>query len=104
MFVEWRCPKSKLCHLVDNQVGDTEPSQETTIRSAESTEVSPMAAECLALRDLTSPRKSFAVVTEEEGDRAEQKENICMERRRCSPLKVPRVHRPSPADPQKRGR
>ncbi|XP_062239265.1 transcription factor E2F7 [Platichthys flesus] len=60
--------------------------------------------ECLALRDLTSPRKGFAVVTEEEGDRAEQKENICTERRRCSPLKSPEstvpplpTHRKGPA-------
>ncbi|XP_035004012.2 transcription factor E2F7 isoform X2 [Hippoglossus stenolepis] len=48
-----------------------------------------MEAECLALRDLTSPRKGFTVVTEEDGDRAEQKENICTERRRWSPLKSP---------------
>ncbi|XP_060936331.1 transcription factor E2F7 [Limanda limanda] len=48
-----------------------------------------MEAECLALRDLTSPRKSFAVVTVEEGDRAEQKENICTERRRSPESSVP---------------
>nr|XP_019955550.1 PREDICTED: transcription factor E2F7 isoform X2 [Paralichthys olivaceus] len=46
-----------------------------------------MEVECLALRDLTSPRKSVTVVTEEDGDRAEQKENICTERRRATPLK-----------------
>ncbi|XP_034382601.1 transcription factor E2F7 [Cyclopterus lumpus] len=43
-----------------------------------------MEVECLALKDLTSPRKGF---TEEDGGQSEQKENICVERRRCTPLK-----------------
>ncbi|XP_068572857.1 transcription factor E2F7 [Cebidichthys violaceus] len=42
-----------------------------------------MEVECLALKDLTSPRKSFT----EDGGHSEQKENICMERRRSTPLK-----------------
>ncbi|XP_051248298.1 LOW QUALITY PROTEIN: transcription factor E2F7 [Dicentrarchus labrax] len=53
-----------------------------------------MDAECLALKDLTSPRKSFRVETEEEeeeeeedGGQIEQKENICTDRRRSTPLK-----------------
>uniref|UniRef100_A0A8C3B3G7 Transcription factor E2F7 n=1 Tax=Cyclopterus lumpus TaxID=8103 RepID=A0A8C3B3G7_CYCLU len=45
---------------------------------------SQMEVECLALKDLTSPRKGF---TEEDGGQSEQKENICVERRRCTPLK-----------------
>ncbi|TKS91075.1 Transcription factor E2F7 [Collichthys lucidus] len=50
-----------------------------------------MEVECLALKDLTSPRKSFTVGPEEEeeedGGQSEQKENICTERRRSTPLK-----------------
>uniref|UniRef100_A0A4W6E318 Transcription factor E2F7 n=1 Tax=Lates calcarifer TaxID=8187 RepID=A0A4W6E318_LATCA len=46
-----------------------------------------MEAECLALKDLTSPRKSFMVGSEESGGQSEQKENICTERRRSTPLK-----------------
>ncbi|XP_069569237.1 transcription factor E2F7 [Brachyistius frenatus] len=50
-----------------------------------------MELECLALKDLTSPRKSLTVEEEEEeeedGGRSEQKENICTERRRSTPLK-----------------
>ncbi|XP_037617245.1 transcription factor E2F7 [Sebastes umbrosus] len=51
-----------------------------------------MEVECLALKDLTSPRKSFTVKEEEEeeeedGGQSEQKENICTERRRSTPLK-----------------
>ncbi|XP_041637074.1 transcription factor E2F7 [Cheilinus undulatus] len=48
-----------------------------------------MEVECLALKDLTSPRKkSFPPREEEEdGGQSEQKENICTERRRSTPLK-----------------
>ncbi|XP_059181607.1 transcription factor E2F7 [Centropristis striata] len=46
-----------------------------------------MEVECLALKDLTSPRKSFTVEREEDGGQSEQKENICTERRRSTPLK-----------------
>ncbi|KAM6896169.1 transcription factor E2F7 [Lycodopsis pacificus] len=43
-----------------------------------------MEVECLALKDLTSPRKGF---TDEDGGHGEQKENICSERRWSTPLK-----------------
>ncbi|XP_078098930.1 transcription factor E2F7 [Sander vitreus] len=46
-----------------------------------------MEVECLTLKDLTSPRKSFSVEPEEDGGQSEQKENICTERRRSTPLK-----------------
>nr|XP_020505179.1 transcription factor E2F7 [Labrus bergylta] len=49
-----------------------------------------MEVECLALKDLTSPRKkSFPLELEEEedGGQSEQKENICTDRRRSTPLK-----------------
>lgn len=49
-----------------------------------------MEVECLALKDLASPRKSVTVVPEEEeedGGQNEQKENICIERKRSTPLK-----------------
>ncbi|XP_026220276.1 transcription factor E2F7 isoform X2 [Anabas testudineus] len=46
-----------------------------------------MEVECLALKDLTSPRKSFSVGSEEDGGQSEQKENICTDRRRSTPLK-----------------
>ncbi|KAK2858738.1 hypothetical protein Q5P01_003358 [Channa striata] len=46
-----------------------------------------MEAECLALKDLTSPRKSFPVGLDEDGGQCDQKENICTERRRTTPLK-----------------
>ncbi|XP_042367609.1 transcription factor E2F7 [Plectropomus leopardus] len=47
-----------------------------------------MDVECLALKDLTSPRKSLRVEQEEEdGGQSEQKENICTERRRSTPAK-----------------
>ncbi|XP_023264483.1 transcription factor E2F7 isoform X1 [Seriola lalandi dorsalis] len=46
-----------------------------------------MEVECLALKDLTSPRKSFTVGSEENGGQSEQKENICTEKRRSTPLK-----------------
>ncbi|XP_044042901.1 transcription factor E2F7 [Siniperca chuatsi] len=46
-----------------------------------------MEVECLALKDLTSPRKSFTVEPEEDGGQSEQKENLCTERRRSTPLK-----------------
>ncbi|KAF3704906.1 Transcription factor E2F7 [Channa argus] len=46
-----------------------------------------MEAECLALKDLTSPRKSFTVGLDEDGGQCDQKENICTERRRSTPLK-----------------
>ncbi|CAF93427.1 unnamed protein product [Tetraodon nigroviridis] len=45
-----------------------------------------MEVECLALKDLTSPRNSFMVQLEEE-DGGEHKENICRERRRSTPMK-----------------
>ncbi|KAK5849371.1 hypothetical protein PBY51_009020 [Eleginops maclovinus] len=45
-----------------------------------------MEVECLALKDLTSPRKSSPVV-EDDGCHSEQKENICTDRRRSTPLK-----------------
>ncbi|KAG7215860.1 hypothetical protein INR49_021841 [Caranx melampygus] len=51
------------------------------------TGVSLMDVECLALKDLTSPRKGFTVGSEEDGGQSEQKENICSERRRSTPLK-----------------
>ncbi|XP_011611471.2 transcription factor E2F7 [Takifugu rubripes] len=60
-----------------------------------------MEVECLSLKDLTSPRKSFQVHLEEE-DGSEQKENICRERRRSSPMKsdashvTPVKHQPLP--------
>ncbi|CAK6959957.1 LOW QUALITY PROTEIN: transcription factor E2F7 [Scomber scombrus] len=50
-----------------------------------------MEVECLALKDLTSPRKSFPMDPEEEeeedGGQSEQKENICTGRRKSTPLK-----------------
>ncbi|KAM7377916.1 hypothetical protein PAMA_013026 [Pampus argenteus] len=46
-----------------------------------------MEVECLALKDLTSPRKSFPMESEEDGAQSEQKENICTGRRRSTPLK-----------------
>ncbi|XP_070710137.1 transcription factor E2F7 [Pempheris klunzingeri] len=47
-----------------------------------------MEVECLALKDLTSPGKSLAVDPEEQdGGQSEQKENICTDRRRSTPLK-----------------
>ncbi|XP_068163417.1 transcription factor E2F7 [Antennarius striatus] len=47
-----------------------------------------MEVQCLALKDLTSPNRSFkAVPQEEDGGQSEQKENICIERRRSTPLK-----------------
>ncbi|KAF1372584.1 hypothetical protein PFLUV_G00267320 [Perca fluviatilis] len=46
-----------------------------------------MEVECLTLKDLTSPRKSFSVEPEEDGGQSEQKENIGTERRRSTPLK-----------------
>ncbi|XP_071389759.1 transcription factor E2F7 [Centroberyx affinis] len=47
-----------------------------------------MEVECLALKDLTTPRKSVTVEPEEDGSKNEQKENICTERRRSTPLKT----------------
>ncbi|XP_008301743.1 transcription factor E2F7 [Stegastes partitus] len=46
-----------------------------------------MEGECLALKDLTSPRKHFTVEPEEDGGQSEQKENMYTERRRSTPLK-----------------
>ncbi|KAI3366963.1 hypothetical protein L3Q82_009606 [Scortum barcoo] len=46
-----------------------------------------MEVECLALKDLTSPRKSFPVDPEEDGGQSEQKENIYTDWRRSTPLK-----------------
>ncbi|XP_017287033.1 transcription factor E2F7 [Kryptolebias marmoratus] len=46
-----------------------------------------MEVECLALKDLTSPRKSFSVEPEEDGGQSDQKENVCVERKRSTPLK-----------------
>ncbi|XP_035475052.1 transcription factor E2F7 isoform X2 [Scophthalmus maximus] len=46
-----------------------------------------MEVECVALKDLTSPRKSSTAGSEEDGGETEQKENICAERRRSTPLK-----------------
>ncbi|XP_029617636.1 transcription factor E2F7 isoform X2 [Salmo trutta] len=46
-----------------------------------------MEVECLALRDLTSPKKS-KVDMEEVGGRNDQKENRCVERRRTIPHKM----------------
>ncbi|XP_028255105.1 transcription factor E2F7 isoform X3 [Parambassis ranga] len=46
-----------------------------------------MEVECLALKDLTSPRKSVSGEPEEDGCQSEQKENICTDRRRSTPLK-----------------
>uniref|UniRef100_UPI003AAB29DF transcription factor E2F7 n=1 Tax=Centroberyx gerrardi TaxID=166262 RepID=UPI003AAB29DF len=49
-----------------------------------------MEVECLALKDLTTPRKSVTVEPEEEdGSKNEQKENICTERRRSTDSSVP---------------
>lgn len=55
-----------------------------------------MEVECLALKDLTSPRKSFGVTPggkeeeeEEDWSQSEQKENLCLEKRRSTPLKTP---------------
>ncbi|XP_055081641.1 transcription factor E2F7 [Periophthalmus magnuspinnatus] len=46
-----------------------------------------MEVDCLALKDLTSPRKSYATkVVEEEGSESEHKENLFLERR-STPLK-----------------
>ncbi|XP_030004278.1 transcription factor E2F7 [Sphaeramia orbicularis] len=49
-----------------------------------------MEVECLALKDLSSPIKSFSVGldTEENGCQSEQKENVCIDRRRSTPLKT----------------
>uniref|UniRef100_A0A3P8TY96 Transcription factor E2F7 n=1 Tax=Amphiprion percula TaxID=161767 RepID=A0A3P8TY96_AMPPE len=46
-----------------------------------------MEAECLALKDLSSPRKHFTVEPDEDGGQSEQKENMFTERRRSTPLK-----------------
>ncbi|XP_006805626.1 transcription factor E2F7, partial [Neolamprologus brichardi] len=48
-----------------------------------------MEVQCLALKDLSSPRKSSTVGPEEEEDgaRGEQKENMCAEKRKSTPLK-----------------
>nr|XP_033470319.1 transcription factor E2F7 [Epinephelus lanceolatus] len=47
-----------------------------------------MEVECLALKDLTSPRKSLRVEQEEEdGGQSEHKENICTDWRRSTPAK-----------------
>ncbi|KAM6962320.1 transcription factor E2F7 [Tautogolabrus adspersus] len=47
-----------------------------------------MEVECLALKDLTSPRKKTVTLElEEDGGQSEQKENICTDRRRSTPLK-----------------
>ncbi|XP_058482299.1 transcription factor E2F7 [Solea solea] len=57
-----------------------------------------MEVECLALKDLTNPRKSFTVgaeEAEEDGGHTEQKENICVERRRSTPLKSAESTAPS---------
>ncbi|KAM3859251.1 transcription factor E2F7 [Diretmus argenteus] len=45
-----------------------------------------MEVECLALKDLNTPRKSVGL--EEDGSENEQKENICTDRRRSTPLKA----------------
>ncbi|XP_047430647.1 transcription factor E2F7 [Mugil cephalus] len=47
-----------------------------------------MEVECLALKDLSSPRRSFTVEPGEDGGQSEQKENIYTERRRTTPLKA----------------
>ncbi|KAF7660195.1 hypothetical protein LDENG_00286530 [Lucifuga dentata] len=46
-----------------------------------------MEVECLALKDLTSPRKSLMAETDDDVSQSEQKENICTDRRRSTPLK-----------------
>ncbi|KAK5616742.1 hypothetical protein CRENBAI_024219 [Crenichthys baileyi] len=46
-----------------------------------------MEVECLALKDLTSLEKSFSVETKEDGSQGE-KENVCIERRKTTPLKT----------------
>ncbi|CAI5637469.1 unnamed protein product [Oreochromis niloticus] len=48
-----------------------------------------MEVQCLALKDLSSPRKSSTMGPEEEedGSRGEQKENMCAEKRKSTPLK-----------------
>ncbi|KAM9824588.1 transcription factor E2F7 [Neosynchiropus ocellatus] len=46
-----------------------------------------MEYECLALKDLTTPRKSFPGEPEEGGAGNDQKENVCAARRRTTPLK-----------------
>ncbi|MEQ2262289.1 hypothetical protein XENORESO_005179 [Xenotaenia resolanae] len=46
-----------------------------------------MEVECLALKDLTSLEKSFSVETKEDGSQGE-KENVCIERRKTTPLKM----------------
>ncbi|KAM8883743.1 transcription factor E2F7 isoform 1-T1 [Synchiropus picturatus] len=46
-----------------------------------------MEHECLALKDLTTPRKSFPSEPEEGGAANDQKENVCAARRRTTPLK-----------------
>ncbi|XP_032365993.1 transcription factor E2F7 isoform X2 [Etheostoma spectabile] len=46
-----------------------------------------MEVECLTLKDLTSPRKGVPVEPEEDGGQSEQKENICTEKKRSTPLK-----------------
>ncbi|XP_029019979.1 transcription factor E2F7 isoform X2 [Betta splendens] len=46
-----------------------------------------MEVECLALKDLSSPRTSFMLEPHEDGVQSEQKENICADRRRSTPMK-----------------
>ncbi|XP_076006293.1 transcription factor E2F7 [Genypterus blacodes] len=46
-----------------------------------------MEVECLALKDLTSPRKSFPAEADHDLSQSEQKENICTDRRRSTPIK-----------------
>ncbi|KAM4615587.1 transcription factor E2F7 [Polymixia lowei] len=47
-----------------------------------------MEVECLALKDLTSPRKVVDLTLDEDESENEQKENICTERRRSTPPKA----------------
>ncbi|KAM9705549.1 transcription factor E2F7 isoform 1-T3 [Menidia menidia] len=47
-----------------------------------------MEVECLALRDLTSSRRTFSVEPEEDECQSEQKENMHAERRRSTPLRT----------------
>ncbi|XP_066580188.1 transcription factor E2F7 isoform X2 [Amia ocellicauda] len=56
-------------------------------------------AECLTLKDLLSPRKSKTDVMDEDGCKNEQKENICIERKKMTPLK----NEASPAMHHRRG-
>ncbi|XP_038137780.1 transcription factor E2F7 isoform X1 [Cyprinodon tularosa] len=48
-----------------------------------------MEVECLALKDLTSLEKSFSKEPEEDGAHSEQKENVCLERRKPTDSSVP---------------